>query len=195
MGDQEIRFAKGATRWLGIWLDSALTLAENRRVRIGRARQAEARLRRIVSTYGVPPAAARSLQMAIIQGTMLCASELTWGGSRGVEGDYQAAINRMGRATLGAFRSTPLGIVAAESGRIPARPLLDYRQARFAQRLHARPRGGEGPEEILDRGGTAITTRLRAAASLRVGPPWSCRSRASAESSRARSLWSVGRGP
>ena len=68
---------------------------------------------------------------------MLYASELTWGGGKGVEGEYQAAINRMGRATLGAFRSTPLGIVAAESGHTPARPLLDYRQARFAQRLHA----------------------------------------------------------
>ena len=107
--------------------------------------------------------------MAIIQGTMLYASELTWGGGKGVEGEYQAAINRMGRATLGAFRSTPLGIVAAESGHTSARPLLDYRQARFAQRLHARPRDGEGPEEILERKGAAITTRLRAAATLRVG--------------------------
>ena len=44
VGDQQVRFAEGATRWLGIWLDSSLTLAENRRVRIGRARQAEARL-------------------------------------------------------------------------------------------------------------------------------------------------------
>ena len=169
VGDQQIRFAEGATHWLGIWLDSALTLAENRRIRIGKGRQAEARLRRIISTYGVPPAAARSLQMAVIQGTMLYASELTWEGSKRVEGEYQAAINRMGRATLGAFRSTPLGIVVAESGLTPARPLLNYRQARFAQRLHARPRDGEGPEEILDREGVAITMRLRAAASLRVG--------------------------
>ena len=82
-----------------------------------------------------------------------------------MEGEYQRAINRMGRSTLGAFRSTPLGIVAEESGHIPARALLNYRQARFAQRPHARPRDWEGPEEILTREG-AFTTRLRAAASL-----------------------------
>ena len=83
----------------------------------------------------------------------------------------------MGRATLGAFGSTPLGIAAAESDAIPARPLLDYRQAKFTQRLHARPKDGEGPEEILDREGAAITARLRAATSLRPGTrvepqPW-----------------------
>ena len=109
---QTVHFAGEATRWLGIWLDSSLSLAENRCRWIGKTRQAEARLRRIVSTYGVPPAAARGLQMAIVQGTMLYASELTWSGGQGVEGEYQRAINRMGRATLGAFRSTPLGIVS-----------------------------------------------------------------------------------
>lgn len=49
-------------------------------------RQAKARLRRIVSKYGVLPAAARNLQSAIVQGNMLYASELTWDGHKGVEG-------------------------------------------------------------------------------------------------------------
>ena len=55
---------------------------------------------------------------------MLYASELTWNGEVGVEGEHQRAINRMGRATLGVFRSTPLGIVETESGHTPARALL-----------------------------------------------------------------------
>ena len=42
----------------------------------------------------------------------------------------------------------------AESGFTPARALLDHRQARFAQRLYARPQGGQGPEEILEREST-----------------------------------------
>ena len=58
---QSVRFAPAATRWLGIWLDSKLSLTENRRRRIAKARQAEARLRRIVNIYGVPPPAARNL--------------------------------------------------------------------------------------------------------------------------------------
>ena len=92
-------------------------------------------------------------------------------GGKGVEGVYQRAISRisMGRSTLGAFRSTPLGIIAAESGHFLARARLNYRQARFAQRLHARPRNGEGPEEILTREGAALATGLRAAASLLPG--------------------------
>ena len=93
---------------------------------------------------GVPPAAARNLQLAIVQGTMIYASELTWSGRTDVEGEYQMAINRMGRATLDVFRSTPLGIVAAESGLALTRALLDHRQARPTQRLYARPRGGNG---------------------------------------------------
>ena len=99
---QTFRFAPEATQWLGIWLNSTLPLAENRGLRIARARQAEARLRRIIGKYGVPPAAARNLQTAIVQGTMLYAAELTWRGQKGVERD-QNAINRTGRTALGAY--------------------------------------------------------------------------------------------
>lgn len=53
-------------------------------------------------------------------GTMLYVAELTWNGGVGVEGEYQKATNRMGMSTLGVFRSTRLGIVAAESGLTPA---------------------------------------------------------------------------
>ena len=167
VGDQTVRFAPEAARWLGIWLDSELRLVENRHRRIARARQAEAQLRRVVSKYGVPPASTRNLQSAIVQGTMLYAAELTWNGKRGVEKEYQDAINRMGRATLGAFRSTPLGILAGESGLTPARALLDHRQGSFARRLYAQPRDDKGPGEVLDRRDSALTARIRATARLR----------------------------
>ena len=67
----------------------------------------------------------------------------------------------MGRATIGTFSSTPLGILMAKSKLAPAGPLLDYRQARFTQRLMARPKGHYGPEKILERRGTRLTERLR----------------------------------
>ena len=120
------RFAGEATRWLGIWLDASLNLEENRRRRIGKTRQAEAKLRRIVNQYGVPPASARNLQAAIAQGTMLYASELTWNGQDKVEGPYQLAINRMARSTLGVHPTTPRGIIMAASGFTPARALLHH---------------------------------------------------------------------
>ena len=72
----------------------------------------------------------------------------------------------MGRATTGTFQSTPLGIVAAESKMALARPLLDYRRAKFAQRLMARPKRYHGPEKNLERRGTRLTERLRQSAFL-----------------------------
>ena len=45
VGEQMVHFAPEATRWLGIRLDSALTLQEDRHQRTGRTRQAEARAR------------------------------------------------------------------------------------------------------------------------------------------------------
>ena len=50
---------------------------------------------------------------------MLYASELTWNGKDKVEDEYQLAINRMCRASLGAPQSTPRGIIMAESGFTP----------------------------------------------------------------------------
>ena len=100
---------------------------------------------------------------------MLYASELTWNGGKGVEKEYQLAINRMGQDSLGAFRSTPRDIVAAESGFTPARAFLNHRQARFAQRLCARAKGGQGPEEILTRESSPLTSRICAAAAIRRG--------------------------
>ena len=63
--------------------------------------QTKARIRRLTTKYGVPPASARNLQMVIVQGTMLYATELTWNSGKGMGGKYQAAISRMGRASLG----------------------------------------------------------------------------------------------
>ena len=74
---------------------------------------------------------------------MLYAAELTWNGQK-VERKYQEAINRTGRATLGAYQSAPRGILAGESGLTPGRALLNHRQARFTQRLYARPRSDDG---------------------------------------------------
>ena len=102
----------------------------------------------------------------------------------------QRAINRMAKSTLGAFQSAPQGILAAESGLFPARALLDHRQARFAQRLLARPQGGGGPEEILEREGPEITRRLRKMAGTSQGRRWDLRCGARTGPSRGTSALS-----
>ena len=98
---------------------------------------------------------------------MLYASEIIWNGGKEVEKQQlPAGHQRMGRASLGAFRSAPRGIVAAESGFAPAWALLNHRRGGFAKKLYARPGESRRSEEILRRDGSALTARLRAAAAI-----------------------------
>ena len=78
-----------------------------------------------------------------------------------MEGEVQKTLDRMGRSPLGVRQTTPLGIIVAESGLTPARALLDFRQARFALRLMARPENGGGQEEILEKRAAGLTVRIR----------------------------------
>ena len=148
-------------------MGSALTFRESWGRSTDRARAKEAALRRLVTKHGLPPASARNLQQAIVSGTMLYASELTWDGSKRMERNTQLVLNRMGRASLGVRQITPLGIIAAESSLTPARALLDHAQARFALRLTARPRGGGGQEEILEKRGSVLAARVKERSGLK----------------------------
>ena len=126
-----------------------ITLRDSRRYILNRARKAEATLQRLVGKYWIPPASARNLQQAIIHGTLLYGAEDSWNGTKTMEKNIQLLTNQMGRSSLGVRKTTPIGIVTAESALPPARALLDHRQARFALRLLARPQEGGGQEEIL----------------------------------------------
>lgn len=130
MGDWKARFEKEATKWLGVWLDSTLSLVENQRRCINRARQAEGRIQGLVNKHGIPPTSAKNLQTAVIQGTLLNASELALrrSKSKAKEMYYQRMISKMGKASIGAVHSTPLGIVIAETKLTPSGPLLDFRK-------------------------------------------------------------------
>lgn len=182
-GGQTVCFARGVIRWLGMWLDSALTLRENQHQCASPARPAKAKPRHLVSRRGIPPTSARNLRMAIVRGTR-----------KGMEGEHQAAMNCMGRVTLGVFLSTPLGIVAAGSCLTLARALLDYEQARCAQHLLVRPRGHTGPEEVITRQNAPLTVRLRKAMALYPGEKTEEREWGSSEPSPDGS-WGGGGGP
>ena len=106
VGPHRVRFNPGATRWLGIWSDASLKLAENRKRRIGKTTPGRGQARAGGQPVWSPTSGG---QAAIVQGTMLYASELTWNGKENVENEYQLAINRMGRASLGAFQTMPRG--------------------------------------------------------------------------------------
>lgn len=72
----------------------------------------------------------------------LVQGRLGGGSSTAVEREHQRATSATGRATLGAIR------FMAESKLAPVRALLGSRQARFAQRLVARPEGQRDSKSI-----------------------------------------------
>jgi len=53
VGNHQVAYNKEATRWLGVYLDSPLTLKEHHRTRMRKARQAEGRLRRLTGQFGL----------------------------------------------------------------------------------------------------------------------------------------------
>ena len=169
MGERTVPFAREATRWLGVWMDASLNLRESRRRVLNRAKRMDSAVQKMVGKYGVPPASARNLQQALIHGTLLYGAELSWNGTKKEEKNVQILTNRMGRASLGVRRTTPLGIVTAESALLPARALLDHRQASFALRLLARPVNSRGQEEILEHRGSDLTARIRRRCGLKRG--------------------------
>ena len=157
VGGYKVPFNVKATRWLGIYLDSRLSFAEHARISARRARTAEGRLRSMVARHGVPPLSARHLQEAIVCSTMMYGAEVTWRGQKSMSSAFQRGINRVTRATLGVFPSTPVAFLQAEGGSVPATARLQGRQEAFATRLAAKKEPADGLLEA----GTGLGKRLR----------------------------------
>ena len=135
VGGRRVSYNRGATRWLGIWIDSRLNFKENTERATARARKAESRLSSFMRRNGVPPLSARHLQEAIVGSTLMYGSEVTWRGQRFMTDSIQKAINRMTRASLGVLKSTPVAFLQSMGGSMPAEARLQFRQACYAGRL------------------------------------------------------------
>ena len=77
-----IKFNKEATRWLGIWLDTGLSLKEHYQIRFQKAQQIENKLRAISGTFGLASGLVRRVQIAAIQSVALYGAELWWKGQK-----------------------------------------------------------------------------------------------------------------
>jgi hypothetical protein len=137
---------KEGTRWLGVYLDHSLNFTAHRNEVVAKAKSAEGRLRSLINKFGIPPVSARNVQVAVVQSTLLYGAELWWNGNTKVTRQFQLTINRLVRGTLGCFRSTPLGPLLTEANMMPAIPLLNYWQTRYAHQLL---RMTHGPRHIL----------------------------------------------
>ena len=78
VGNNAVPFNKEATRWLGIWLDSQLTLKEHHATRLKDGRNALTRLRRLAGRLGLSPANCRKVMTACIQSVAMFGAELWW---------------------------------------------------------------------------------------------------------------------
>jgi len=85
VGMNDIPFNTEATRWLGVWLDSQLTLKEHHAIRLKEGKKAMGRLCRLTGQMGLSPANCRKVMTACIQSVTMFGSELWWKGDR-VEG-------------------------------------------------------------------------------------------------------------
>lgn len=133
-------FNQEATRWLGIWLDTGLKLKAHYQTCLRKARTAEARVRTLCRQQGLSPGLVRRIQIAAVQAVALYGAELWWHGQKDRETGLQLLINRQARATIGAFRTTPIGPLLREAGLEPAGVILDHKQRTYAVRLLGLPR-------------------------------------------------------
>jgi len=148
VGGNEVPFNKEATRWLGVWLDSQLTLKEHHATRLKNRRNALIQLRRLTGQLGLSPANCRKVMTACIQSVAMFGSELWWKGDqvRGTVGqadELQLLVNQEAQATKGCFRTTNLGALSMESGLRAATTQLEIRQRRFGLRLLSLPQGDQ----------------------------------------------------
>jgi hypothetical protein len=115
-------------RWLGVWLDSQLTLKEHHPIRLKEGKKALGRLRRLTGQMGLAPVNCWKVMTAYVQSVAMFGSELWWKGD-GVEKkreqELQVVVNKQARAVTGCCRTTNLGALAMESGLRPATAQLE----------------------------------------------------------------------
>ncbi|KAL2012391.1 hypothetical protein VTN00DRAFT_5109 [Thermoascus crustaceus] len=139
VGQHQAPFKQEATRWLGIWLDTGLTLKKHYLTCLQKARSAEGRLKTLCHRQGLPPGLVRRIQVAAVQAVALYGAELWWQGQKDRLAGVQQMINRQARAITGMFRTTPIGPMVREAGLEPAETLLEARQLGYTIRLLGLP--------------------------------------------------------
>ena len=122
-------------------LDSKLTFDVHIKEWVQQAKAAEARIKGLTRTHGLPPGLVRKIQIAAVQAIAFFGSEIWWHGQKVHQKEVQKLLNRQGRAITGIYRSTPITPLMSEAGLMPAKIMLDYRQRRYAYRLLTLPDG------------------------------------------------------
>ena len=164
VGANSVPFNKAATRWLGVWLDSQLTLRDHHATSLKQGQRAMTRLRCLTGQMGLSPANCRKVMTACIQSVAMFGSELWWKGDhvRGTMGqanELQQLVNQEAWATTRWFRTTNLGALSMESSLRAATMQLENRQRRFGLWLLSLPAVDQAQEVVG--ASTGIGRRLK----------------------------------
>ena len=105
-----MKFNKQATRWLGIWIDSSLSLKDHHQAMMKKARNAQQRMRRLTGRMGLVPENVRRTQVACVQAVAMYGSELWRKGEEenstiGRANDLQILVNQQERDITGCFKA------------------------------------------------------------------------------------------
>ncbi len=86
-----------------------------------------------------PSELVRKIQIVAVQAIALFGAEFWWRRQKIYHSEIQKLLNRQGQAITDIYQNTSLGPLMSESGLIPTRILLDYRQRKYAYRLLTLP--------------------------------------------------------
>jgi hypothetical protein len=89
----QIKYNKGATRWLGFWLDSALNFKDHHSKRMAKAYQMENQIKRLHMKFGMTPTNVRQIMIATVQSSALFGSEIWWHNQKNKAADIQKMLN------------------------------------------------------------------------------------------------------
>ena len=92
VGDKEIPFSTEATCWLGVWLDSQLTVKEHHTIRLKKGRYTMSLLRRLLGRMDFSVANCRKVMTACVQSVAIFGAEL-WCGVSQVYGSIGRAAD------------------------------------------------------------------------------------------------------
>jgi len=148
VGNHNVQYNKEATRWLGVWLDSILTLNDHSKKIFVKARRVQNRVRSLMSTKGLNSEGCQRIQVATVQAVALYGVELWWKGQQNKANEVQKILNEQGRRVTGCFKTTPQGALMNDAELRPANAILNNRVRRYKMRQMMMPDAAGGGKMI-----------------------------------------------
>jgi hypothetical protein len=138
--EQVFSINRGATKWLGFWLNPKLSFKTHSEKRLASAKGALQRVAGLSRRNGgLSISLMRRVVLATVSSIALYGAEVWWRGQKDRQRSLQLLLNSQARAITGMLKSTPIAALL-EAALVPkANNLLDHRQARYVARALGAP--------------------------------------------------------